>query len=142
MFGQNRQQLRQYYHDVWQKAQQKQPLSALESGIAQVIEQHPEYHGMFKNDSSLEQEYFVEDGQTNPYLHMGLHISLHEQISTNRPAGIQDLYRQLQIKFGNSHDTEHQMMECLTESLWLAQRNNQPPSEQDYLAALKALLNE
>jgi len=142
MFGQNRQQLRQYYHDVWQKAQQKQPLSALESGIAQVIEQHPEYHGMFKNDSSLEQEYFVEDGQTNPYLHMGLHISLHEQISTNRPAGIQDLYRQLQIKFGNAHDTEHQMMECLTESLWLAQRNNQPPSEQDYLAALKALLNE
>ena len=141
MFGQNRQQLRQYYHDVWQKAQQKQPLSALESGIAQVIEQHPEYHGMFKNDSSLEQEYFVEDGQTNPYLHMGLHISLHEQISTNRPAGIQDLYRQLQIKFGNAHDTEHQMMECLTESLWLAQRNNQPPSEQDYLAALKVLLN-
>ena len=142
MFGQNRQQLRQYYHDVWQKAQQKQPLSALESGIAQVIEQHPEYHGMFKNDSSLEQEYFVEDGQTNPYLHMGLHISLHEQISTNRPAGIQDLYRQLQIKFGNAHDTEHQMMECLTESLWLAQRNNQPPSEQDYLAALKVLLND
>jgi len=140
MFGQNRQQLRQYYHEVWQKAQQKQPLSALESGIAQVIEQHPEYHGIFKNDSSLEQEYFVEDGQTNPYLHMGLHISLHEQISTNRPAGIQDLYRQLQIKFGNAHDTEHQMMECLTESLWLAQRNNQPPSEQDYLNTLKALL--
>jgi hypothetical protein len=140
MFGQNRQQLRQYYHDVWQKAQAGETLSALESGIAQVIEQHPEYHGMFKNDSSLEQEYFVEDGQTNPYLHMGLHISLHEQISTNRPAGIQGLYRQLQLKFGNAHDTEHQMMECLTESLWLAQRNNQPPSEQDYLTALQALL--
>jgi hypothetical protein len=97
---------------------------------------------MFKNDNSLEQEYFVEEGQTNPYLHMGLHISLHEQISTNRPAGIQDLYRQLQIKFGNAHDTEHQMMECLTESLWLSQRNNQPPSEQDYLDALKVLLND
>ena len=142
MFGQNRHQLRQYYHDVWQKSQTGQTMSALESGIAQVIEQHPEYHGMFKNDNSLEQEYFVEDGQTNPYLHMGLHISLHEQISTNRPAGIQDLYRQLQIKFGNAHDTEHQMMECLTESLWLSQRNNQPPSEQDYLTALKVLLND
>lgn len=140
MFGQNRQQLRQYYHDVWQKAQKGQSLSALESGIAQVIKQHPEYHAIFKSDSSLEQEYFVEDGQTNPYLHMGLHISLHEQISTDRPAGIRALYPQLQAKFGNAHDAEHQMMECLTESLWIAQRNNQPPSEQDYLRSLTVLL--
>ena len=140
MFGQNRQKLRQYYHDVWLKAQNNHTLSALESGIAQVIEQHPEYHAMFNSDSSLEQEYFVENGQTNPYLHMGLHISLHEQISTNRPAGIRAIYPQLQAKYGSAHDAEHQMMECLTESLWLAQRNNQPPSEQDYLAAMQALL--
>ena len=140
MFGQNRQQLRQYYHDVWLKSQNNQTLSALESGIAQVIEQHPEYHAMFNSDSSLEQEYFVENGQTNPYLHMGLHISLHEQITTNRPAGIRAIYPQLQAKYGSAHDAEHQMMECLTESLWLAQRNNQPPSEQDYLTALQALL--
>lgn len=140
MFGQNRQQLRQYYHNVWQKAQKGQTLSSLESGIAQVIEQHPEYHIIFKSDSSLEQEYFVEDGKTNPYLHMGLHISLHEQISTDRPLGIRGLYAQLQMKFGNAHDAEHKMMECLTESLWIAQRNNQAPSEQDYLASLKKLL--
>ena len=142
MFGQNRQQLRQYYHDVWQKAQNSQPLSALETGIAQVIERHPEYQSIFKSDSSLEQEYFVEDGKTNPYLHMGLHISLHEQISTDRPAGIRSLFPQLQAKFGNAHDAEHQMMECLTESLWVAQRNNQPPSETGYLAALHALLKK
>ena len=95
---------------------------------------------MFNCDAILEHEYFVEDGQTNPFLHMGLHISLHEQISTDRPQGIRDLYQQLQIKFGNAHDTEHQMMECLTESLWLAQRNNQPPSESDYLKAIQQLL--
>ena len=142
MFGQNRQQLRQYYHDVCQKAQNNQTLSALETGIAQVIERHPEYQSIFKSDSSLEQEYFVEDGKTNPYLHMGLHISLHEQISTDRPAGIRALFPQLQAKFGNAHDAEHQMMECLTESLWVAQRNNQPPSEADYLAALQALLKK
>lgn len=142
MFGQNRQQLRQYYHDVWQKAQNNQSLSALETGIAQVIERHPEYQSIFKSDSSLEQEYFVEDGKTNPYLHMGLHISLHEQISTNRPAGIRALFPQLQAKFGNAHDAEHHMMECLTESLWLAQRNNQPPSEEDYLTALHTLLKK
>lgn len=140
MFGQNRQQLRQFYHDVWNKKQAQQSLNALETAIAQVIDEHPEYHKIFTSDASLEQEYFVEDGQTNPFLHMGLHLSLHEQISTNRPAGIRDVYQQLQAKFGDAHETEHQMMECLTESLWLAQRNNQAPSEADYLNALQQLL--
>jgi len=142
MFGQNRQQLRQFYHDVWHKKQSQETLNALETSIAQVIETHPEYHKIFATDASLEQEYFVEDGQTNPFLHMGLHLSLHEQISTDRPAGIRQLYQQLQTKFGDAHETEHQMMECLTESLWLAQRNNQAPSETDYIDALQQLLNK
>lgn len=140
MFGQNRQQLRQFYHDVWQKQSENQSLSALELTVAQVINEHPEYHAIFNTEASLEQEYFVEQGQTNPFLHMGLHISLHEQISTDRPAGIRHVYQRLQAKYGDAHSTEHQMMECLTESLWLAQRNNQPPSESDYLDALKKQL--
>ncbi|NOQ94522.1 MAG: DUF1841 family protein [Methylophaga sp.] len=140
MFGQNRQQLRQMYHDVWQKSQANDSLSALESMIAQVISEHPEYHKIFNSDASLQQEFFVEDGATNPFLHMGLHISLHEQISTDRPVGIRHTYQQLRAKFVDAHEAEHHMMECLTESLWLAQKNNQAPSESDYLAALKKLL--
>ncbi|OUR65062.1 hypothetical protein A9Q79_03745 [Methylophaga sp. 42_25_T18] len=142
MFGQNRQQLRQFYHDVWNKKQAQQTLNALETSIARVLDEHPEYHKIFASEASLEQDYFVEDGQTNPFLHMGLHLSLHEQISTDRPAGIRQLYQQLQAKFSDAHETEHQMMECLTESLWLAQRNNQAPSESDYLLALKQLLTK
>lgn len=140
MFGQNRQQLRQFYHDVWQKQTKNQSLSALEATVAQVINEHPEYHPIFNTDASLEREYFVEEGQTNPFLHMGLHISLHEQIATDRPTGIRSLYQQLMIKYGDAHATEHHMMECLTESLWLAQRNNQAPSESDYLMALQKQL--
>ncbi len=142
MFGQDRQQLRQFYHDTWHKFTTGQPLSALETTLANIIEQHPEYHRIFKTDASLAQDYFVEDGQTNPFLHMGLHLSLHEQISTDRPPGIRSIYQQLQHKFGDAHTTEHHMMECLTESLWQAQRNNQPPSEQDYLVALQRLIDQ
>ena len=98
MFGQNRQQLRQFYHDVWQKQQNKDVLSALETTVAQVINEHPEYHQIFNSDASLEHEYFVEQGQTNPFLHMGLHISLHEQLSTDRPLGIRQLYQKIQAK--------------------------------------------
>jgi len=140
MFGQNREQLRQFYHDIWQKMQQNTAMSALENQVAQVIAEHPEYHTIFNQDQ-IDKDFSVEEGQTNPYLHMGLHISLHEQIGTNRPAGIRDLYQQLQTQYASAHEAEHQMMECLTESLWLAQRNNQPPSEAAYLEALRRLIH-
>jgi hypothetical protein len=139
MFGQDREKLRQAYYDAWHKRQTNAAMTPLEMSIAQVIEQHPEYHTIFDTETSLQQEYWVENGETNPFLHMGLHLGLHEQISTNRPDGIRELYQQLQAKLGDAHNIEHEMMECLTESLWLAQRNNQVPSEEGYLNALKEL---
>lgn len=142
MFGQNRQQLRQFYHDVWKKKINNFPLNDLEKIIAQIISLHPEYHFIFDSDASLDRDYLVEDGQTNPFLHMGLHISLHEQISTDRPAGIRTIYQELLHHYGDAHTTEHHMMECLTESLWLAQRNNTAPSETDYLVALQQLVQK
>lgn len=140
MFGQNRQQLRQFFFDVWTKKQHGQPLATMEQVVAQIIEMHPEYHNLLTNPDKLDQDFPVEAGQSNPFLHMGLHISLHEQISTDRPAGIRDLYQQLLKQTGDRHDCEHAMMECLAEILWQAQRDGQPPSDDQYLAALQGLL--
>lgn len=142
MFGQNRQQLRQFFFDVWLKMQNGQPLSTLEQAVAQIIEMHPEYHSILANPDKLDQDFPVEAGQSNPFLHMGLHISLHEQLSTDRPAGIRDLYQQLLKQFGDRHSCEHAMMECLAEMLWQAQRDGQPPSEDSYLEALRRLLEK
>lgn len=138
MFGQDRYTLRQYYHQVWQKWQKQQPLSALEQQIAVVIQEHPEYHTALADDANHQQEYFVENGQSNPYLHMGLHLALREQVATNRPAGISEIYRQLMQKHGEDHlVVEHLMMECLTESIWQAQRQQTMPDEAAYLQDLK-----
>lgn len=138
MFGQDRDTLRQYYHQVWHKWQQQQPLSALEQQIAIVIQQHPEYHGALADTEQRQQEYFVETGQSNPYLHMGLHLAIREQVATNRPDGIADIYRQLlQQHNGDQLDTEHLMMECLAESIWQAQRDQQMPDEAAYLQAIR-----
>lgn len=138
MFGQDRDTLRQYYHQVWQKWQQQQPLSPLEQQIAVVIQEHPEYHPALANSEHHQQEYFVENGQSNPYLHMGLHLAIREQVATNRPAGITEIYQQLLQKHnGEQLSAEHQMMECLAESIWQAQRSQQMPDEAAYLNALR-----
>ena len=140
MFGQNRQEIRQVYFDVWKKFHTSAPLTELEKHIAHIIELHPEYHTLFNQPDKIDQDYFVEAGETNPYLHMGLHLALHEQIQTNRPQGIRDIYQQLLHAKQDPHHCDHMMMDCLAQSIWQAQRDGMPPSEDEYLNALKQLL--
>ena len=136
---QSRDEVRQMYLAVWHKLQQKMPLEPMEALIADVIEIHPEYHSLLETgDDVRQQEFTPEQGQTNPFLHMGMHIALREQVSVDRPPGVKAIHRKLVTQKGQ-HEAEHDMMECLGQSLWSAQRNNQLPDESAYLDCLKKL---
>ena len=134
IFGNDRNQLRNAYADAWHKFQQGLPMEPLEQQIAAVIKEHPEYHNML---NKLESDFLPEMGETNPFLHMGMHLALREQLATNRPAGIQACYQALVKKHQSDHEAEHDMMECLAEALWLAQRQGSLPDETAYLNCLK-----
>ena len=136
---QSRDEVRQIYLDVWCKMQQQQLLEPMEALIADVIEAHPEYHSLLRaSDEIKQQEFAPEQGQTNPFLHMGMHIALREQAGADRPAGIAELHRQLSAKRGQ-HEAEHAMMECLGQTLWQAQRDATAPDETAYLECLRKL---
>ena len=139
MFSQDRQQLRQFFVQAWEKHQAGQSLQPLERLVADVIAQHPEYHDHLTHDGALERDYTAEDGQTNPWLHMGMHISLGEQLGADRPAGIRTAYQRVLARFGDPHAAEHAMMECLGVTLWEAQRHQAPPDESGYLECLRRL---
>ncbi len=124
----------------WEKYQHKKLLSPLENEIVQVILAHPEYHKILENQDKFQQQsYFPESGAPNPFLHMGLHLAIREQIATDRPAGISVIYRNLINKYNDSFAVEHLMMEQLAEYLWLSQKNNVPPDENHYLHTLAGL---
>ena len=136
---QSRDEVRQMYLAVWHKLQQKMPLEPMEALIADVIEIHPEYHNLLESgDDVRQQEFTPEQGQTNPFLHMGMHIALREQATADRPPGVKAIHQKLLTR-KDQHKAEHDMMECLGESLWSAQRNNQLPDEAAYLDCLKKL---
>ncbi|ASQ47407.1 hypothetical protein clem_14405 [Legionella clemsonensis] len=139
-YGDSVQNTRQLFFTSWQKYLTKQPLLPLEQQIVDVIIAHPEYHALLESNNK-EQAYFPEMGQTNPFLHMGLHLAIREQVSTNRPEGITKIYQQLLKKYADALAVEHSMMDYLAECLWRAQRDNTLPNEADYLQALKQLLN-
>ncbi len=135
IFGQDRNELRKMYADTWQKHCDKIPLTPLEAQIADVIEWHPEYHADVMSDE-LNKDYTPDAGKTNPFLHMGLHLGIREQIATNRPSGITSIYSTLTARVGDAHLAEHRMIDCLAETLWEAQSQNTAPDEQKYLASL------
>lgn len=138
-YGDKVEDTRQMYYDSWQKYLNKEPLSALEQQIVAVIADHPEYQPLFSRTTYLYQAYFPEAGETNPFLHMGLHLAIREQVSLDRPTGIQAIYQRLLAKAGNALAIEHRMMDCLAEILWQAQRDNKLPDENAYLLLLQSL---
>ena len=138
IFGQDKNELRQMYIDAWRKSQLGDLLSPLEAQIAGVIEDHPEYQAMMSEDM-IDASFTPEGGQTNPFLHMGLHLAVREQVATDRPPGIAALFNAILVRTGDSHATEHKVLECLAETLWEAQSHNAMPDEQAYLERLKRL---
>jgi hypothetical protein len=138
IFGQDRQELRQMYADAWRKAQAAEVLSPLEAQIAQVIEDHPEYQSAL-SDEAREASFAPEVGKTNPFLHMGLHLAVRDQVAMDRPPGISNIFQQLVKKYSKTHEAEHRILDCMAETLWEAQNRNGPPDEQKYLERLRKI---
>lgn len=141
----DRRQHRLQFRDAWLKHIAEKTLTPLEKQIVSVIEEHPEYHEQVASLKDEEPVELIDLSRgacvENPFLHMGLHLALREQVGTDRPAGIKLITRQLLTKLaGEGHQVEHMMMDVLAESLWHAQQNNTAPNEQDYLESLKRLI--
>ena len=141
MFGNDRTGMRRVFTEAWRKQQRGEAMDPLETLIADIVRQHPEYHQLLQDpERALERDFSPDGGETNPFLHLGMHISLQEQVGTDRPAGITLLYRQLVMKTGDPHQAEHRMMECLGRMLWEAQRAGRMPDEAAYLACVRRLV--
>ncbi|MGH8272935.1 MAG: DUF1841 family protein [Gammaproteobacteria bacterium] len=137
----DRSEIRRQYAAAWRKARAGEELTAGERRIAGVISEHPEYQRVVESgEAAVEAEFTPEAGVTNPFLHMGLHIAVREQVAIDRPPGVRRVFEALAAKRG-AHDAEHAMIECLAETLWEAQRANRPPDDAAYAERLRRLGN-
>ena len=152
LFNPSRDEVRTFFFDIWQKfgiskllsfeTPKAKLLSPLETLGLQVIQMHPEYHAILSQPELYrEQAYYPELGETNPFLHMSLHLSILEQISINQPIGIAGIYQTLLAKYQGVHSFEHKaqhdLLECLGETIWLAQRNNTGLDAAHYLQLMQ-----
>ncbi|MDP2154193.1 MAG: DUF1841 family protein [Methylotenera sp.] len=138
LYNPSRDQARQFLFDAWAKFKQHSPLSDLEKIAVEVMQMHPEYHTILDApERYMQQQYFPEQGETNPFLHLSLHLSVIEQISINQPIGIGQIYEKLKLKHSDQHMAQHDILECLAETIWQSQRNNTPLDSAHYLGLLQ-----
>ena len=137
MFNPTRDQVRQFFCTAWRKHRQGGVLEGAETTAIDLIAEHPEYHALLEDEqAALEKEFTPEGGQMNPFLHLSLHLAIAEQISIDQPHGIKAAYFALR-RTREVHDAEHDVMECLGETLWRSQRNNAPLDGEAYLECVR-----
>ena len=141
MIGGSRDDIRRFFVGVWRKRRAGERLEPLEHVVAATIEQHPEFHDcLVDEETALGVATQPADGAQNPFLHMGMHIALQEQLGADHPAGIRELYLHAVHRIGDAHAIEHRMMDCLGDTLSRSQAGGAQPDEARYLECLKTML--
>lgn len=137
MFNPSQQDVRRFFCETFRKSQAREILTPMEAIAADWISRHPEYHEALSDlEAALHGDYSVDAGQTNPFLHLSMHLSIAEQISVNQPPGVRPAFEALANKYNSDHEAHHQIMEALGEMIWTSQRSGLPPDGAAYVEAL------
>jgi hypothetical protein len=138
MFAPSQEDVRRFFCATAAKHGAREVLTPMEAAAAQWIAEHPEYAGDLADvDAALAAVYTVEDGRTNPFLHLSMHLSIAEQCSIDQPRGIRQAVELLAARRNSLHAAHHEVMECLGEMIWASQRSGLPPDGLAYLEAVR-----
>jgi hypothetical protein len=143
MFAPSQHDVRRFFCEVHRKRLAGEPLAPIEAIAAGWIAEHPEYHaGLADPEAALAAVYTVEDGRTNPFLHLSMHLTISEQVSIDQPRGIRAAIERLAARHGDLHAAHHDAMECLGEMVWASQRSGRPPDGLAYLEAVRRRMSK
>lgn len=137
MFNPSRDQVRSFFIETWRKHRAREVLSPLETIAADILEHHPEYHPVVEDPESVDRDFVPEDGQVNPFLHLSLHLAIEEQLSIDQPPGLRTAFEAACAHRGDRHAALHDVLECLGETIFNAQRNSTAPDGQAYVACVR-----
>lgn len=138
MFQPSQNDVRRFFCGVYARQREGLPLEPMQAIAARWIDEHPEYHADLADEAAaLAAVYTVDEGRTNPFLHLSMHLSIDEQLAIDQPTGIRQAIELLAARRGAMHAAQHEVMECLGEMLWASQRSGLPPDGQAYLESVR-----
>lgn len=137
MFNPSRDQARQFLIEAWSKRRNKLPGTPMDILVADLVAMHPEYHALLEAEDALTREWAPEHGETNPFLHLSLHLAIEEQLSIDQPPGIRSAFTALLSRSSDRHEALHAVLECLGEMIWRSQKSGLPPDGAAYLDCVR-----
>jgi len=138
MFNPSQADVRRFFCSVYAKAQAGQALEAIETIASLWLDEHPEYHAELADlDAALATMTRAQDGQSNAFLHLSMHLSISEQCSIDQPRGIRQAVELLTHRRDSLHDAHHKAMDCLGQMVWESQRAGRPPDGNAYIACVQ-----
>ena len=138
MFAPSQHDVRLFFCEAHRKQRAGEVLAPIEAVAADWIAEHPEYHADLADaEAAKAASYRVEEGRTNPFLHLAMHLSISEQVGIDQPRGIKQAYELLAHRLGSAHEAHHEIMECLGEMIWASQRSGLPPDGEAYIDCVR-----
>ncbi len=138
MYQPSQQDVRRFFCETLRRQRAGLPLEPMQAKAAPWVQEHPEYHTELGDEqAALAAVYTVEEGRTNPFLHLSMHLSIDEQWAIDQPTGIRQAVELLAARLGSLHVAHHEVMECLGDMIWASQRSGLPPDGQAYLEAVR-----
>jgi hypothetical protein len=138
MFQPSQHDVRRFFCEAASRQREGLPLDPMQAQAATWIVEHPVYAQELADlDAALAAVYDVEEGRTNPFLHLSMHLSIGEQVAIDQPTGIRQAVQLLAAQRGSLHAAHHEVMECLGRMIWESQRSGRPPDGAAYLEAVR-----
>lgn len=137
MFDPSRDDVRRFFCETWRKRREGEILTPMEAIAADWILDHPETHPALEDPDAVARDYTPEQGKTNPFLHLSLHLAVSEQLSIDQPPGIRAAYDALAARLDDPHAAQHEIIDCLGETIWEAQRNRTEMDAAAYITRIR-----
>ncbi len=138
MFTPSPSDVRRFFCAIYQKSRSGQALEAIELIASGWMDEHPEFHAELCDlDAALKAIADQPGGEGNAFLHLSMHLSITEQCSIDQPRGIRQAVELLTARRGDLHQAHHEVMECLGQMIWDAQRANRAPDGAAYIDAVQ-----
>lgn len=143
MFNPSREQARDFFFEVWRKESERIPRTPLEDQAWQIIAHHPEYHAILSDPiRNRDRDWTPEQGQTNPFLHLSLHLAIMEQLGIDQPTGLRAAREALLRAGMDDHEADHRVIDALAETIWESQRTGMPPDGEAYIRRVKGRVEQ
>ena len=138
LFQPSREDVRRFFRDLLQKKRDGAVLTQIEAIAGDWVELHPEYFPALAPVADGQPDpYEPREGAPNPFLHLSMHLSIAEQLAIDQPPGIKPAFERLAATLGSVHDAHHEVMECLGEMLWTAERERTSPDGAAYVRCVE-----